>query len=263
MASKNGTAVITGASTGIGALYAEGLATRGYDVILVARNAERLEAAAQRIRDRHGVTARTIAADLGDAAQLHALEAALAADPSITVLVNNAGIGASGSLVQTEPTRLDAIVALNITAPMRLTRALVPGMLARGKGRVVNIASVLAVAPEAFHGVYGASKAFILAFSQSLRQEFTGTGLSVQVVMPGATATEFWEAAGADASQVPPAMVMRVTDLVPAALLAFDREEFAVLPALQDFALWEDYEGARQALMPNLSTSRVAPRYAA
>ncbi|RVT98729.1 SDR family oxidoreductase [Rhodovarius crocodyli] len=263
MASNIGTAVVTGASTGIGALYAEGLAARGHDVILVARNAQRLEATAQRIRDRHGVAVRSIAADLGDAAQLHALETELAADPSITVLVNNAGMGAAGTLEQTDPARLDAIVALNVTALMRLTRALVPGMRARGKGRVVNIASVLAMAPEMVHGVYGATKAFVLAFSQSLRHEFAGSGLSVQVLMPGATATEFWGSAGIDVGNVPREMVMTVNDLVAAALIAFDREEFAVLPALQDAALWENYEGARQALIPNLSTSRIAPRYAA
>lgn len=261
MASK-GTAVITGASTGIGALFAEGLAARGHDVILVARNAERLEATAARIRARHGVAVRGIAADLSDPAQLRALEATLAADAGITVLVNNAGIGATGTLAQTDPARLDAMVALNVTALTRLTRAVVPGFLARGAGRVVNIASVLAVAPEVFHGVYGATKAFVLAFSQSLRKEFAGTGLGVQVVLPGATATEFWETAGADVGNVPPEMVMSATDLVAAALVGFDRGEFATLPALQDGTQWDAFEAARQAMMPNLSTSRVAPRYA-
>ncbi|MFG1372440.1 SDR family oxidoreductase [Xanthobacter oligotrophicus] len=261
--STKGTAVITGASSGIGAIYAERLAARGHDVILVARNAERLAQQAERIGQRHGVSVRIFNADLTDAAQLRQVEALLRDDDTISVLVNNAGFGGAGTLLQSDVDRMEEMVAINVTAVMRLTYAVAPRFLARGAGTIINISSIVAIGPEVLNGVYGGTKAFVLGFSQSLRKELAGTGVTMQVVLPGATATAFWDAAGLPVDQLPQAWVMSAADLVDAALAGLDRGEFVTIPSLQDGAQWEAYEAARQAMLPNLSSAKVAPRYTA
>ncbi|MFG1376272.1 SDR family NAD(P)-dependent oxidoreductase [Xanthobacter autotrophicus] len=261
--STKGTAVITGASSGIGAIYAERLAARGHDVILVARNAERLAQQAERIAQRHGVSTRVVDADLTDAAQLKQVEALLQADDSIRVLVNNAGFGGAGPLLQSDVDRMEEMVAINVTAVMRLTYAVAPRFVARGAGTIINISSIVAIGPEILNGVYGGTKAFVLGFSQSLKKELAGTGATVQVVLPGATATAFWDAAGLPVEQLPQTWVMSAADLVDAALAGLDRGEFVTIPSLQDGAEWEAFEAARQAMLPHLSSSTVAPRYSA
>lgn len=257
-----GTALVTGASSGIGAIYADRLAARGHDLILVARNRDRLDGVADDLRRRHGRAVRVIAADLTDAAQLGEVEAVLRADPGVTTLVNNAGFGAAGPLLGSDIERMAEMIAINVTAPTRLTYALVPGLVARGTGTVINIASIAAIAPELLNGVYGGTKAFVLAVSQSLRKELADTGVRVQVVLPGATATEFWDIAGNPVSNLPPTWVMAAAEMVDAALSGLDAGEFVTIPALPDVADWEAYEAARQALMPNLSAAKAASRYA-
>ncbi|MDI4654963.1 SDR family NAD(P)-dependent oxidoreductase [Xanthobacter autotrophicus] len=261
--STKGTAVITGASSGIGAIYAERLAARGHDVILVARNAERLAQQAERIGQRHGVSVRVFNADLTDAAQLRQVEALLRDDDTISVLVNNAGFGGAGTLLQSDVDRMEEMVAINVTAVLRLTYAVTPRFVARGAGTIINISSIVAIGPEVLNGVYGGTKAFVLGFSQSLRKELAGTGVTVQVVLPGATATAFWDAAGLPVDQLPQTWVMSAADLVDAALAGLDRGEFVTIPSLQDGAQWEAYEAARQAMLPHLSSAKVAPRYTA
>lgn len=257
-----GTALVTGASSGIGALYAEKLAQRGYDLILVARNRERLNALASRISTQTGRAVEVLAADLGQPAELARVEAKLREDASITLLVNNAGIGTHTPLLQSDVEQMGRMVALNVTAPMRLAYALVPGLVARGQGAVINIASVVAILPETLNGVYGASKAFLLAFSQSLQKELAGTGVQVQAVLPGATATDFWAIGGLPVEHLDPAIVMRSEDLVDAALLGFARGEKVTIPSLHAGEKWEAYEAARQAMAGHLSSQSVAPRYA-
>lgn len=257
------TAVITGASSGIGAIYADRLAARGHDLVLVARDAGRLEAHAQRIRATHGVAVRTVQADLADPAQLRTVEALLRADTSIAVLVNNAGFGGAGSLLESDPDTLEGMVAVNVTALMRLTYAAVPGFVARGQGTIINIASIVAIGPELLNGVYGGSKAFVLAFSQSLRKELSDKGVRVQVVLPGATATSFWDTAGLPVGNLPAAWVMTAENLVDAALAGLDQGEFATIPSLQDGAEYAAYEAARLVMLPHLSSDTVAPRYRA
>jgi short-subunit dehydrogenase len=144
---------------------------------------------------------------------------------------------------------------------MRLTYAVVPALVKRGAGAIVNIASVVAVAPERLNGVYGGTKAFVLGLSQSLRHELAGTGVQVQVVLPGATATNFWAIAGKPVENLPREIVMSAEDMVDAALAGFDQGEFVTIPALPDAAQWQSYEAARQALMPNLSRAEPAARY--
>jgi len=258
-----GTALITGASSGIGALYADRLARRGYDLILVARNRERLNALASDISTRTGRAVEVLPADLNDRAALAQVEEQLRRDASITLLVNNAGIGTHTPLLQSDVEQMTRIVELNVTAPMRLTYAAVPGFVARGRGAVINIASVVALAPELLNGVYGGSKAFVLAFSQSLQRELADTGVQVQAVLPGATATDFWALGGLPVENLDSRIVMRAEDLVDAALLGFERGEKVTIPSLHAGEMWGAYETARTAMANHLSSNTVAPRYAA
>jgi short-subunit dehydrogenase len=257
-----GTAVVTGASTGIGALYADRLARRGYDLVLVARNGERLTTQADRLATAYGRTVRTIAADLTRDADLRRVEALLRSDDTITLLVNNAGVGGTGPLLGSDVDKMQDMIALNVTALTRLTYAAAPGFAARGKGAFINIASIVAIAPEVLNGVYGGSKAYVLAFSQSLQHELADKGVRVQVVLPGATATDFWQIAGTPVEHLPSEIVMRAEDLVDAALAGYDQGEFATIPALEDGAKWDAYETARRAMHPELSRTKPASRYA-
>jgi uncharacterized protein len=258
---NKGTALITGASTGIGALYAERLAQRGYDLVLVARNRERLDAIARRITESTPRRVEVLAADLNDSRELAGVEARLRTDSGITLLVNNAGVAAATPLLNSDVDQMQAMIALNISALTRLTYAAVPGFVARARGAIINISSVVGVVPEMLNGVYGASKAYVLAFSQSLKHELADKGVQVQVVLPGATRTALWEIAGVDIATLPQNIVMEAGDMVDAALAGFDLGEFVTVPSLPDAADWNAYEAARQALRPNLSRATPARRY--
>ena len=258
---NKGVAVITGASSGIGAVYADRLARRGHDLLLIARRHDRLQQLAAEIAGRTGRKVEVLAADLGAPPDLARVERVLRDDPRITVLVNNAGVAAVTPLLNANVDDMSRMIALNVDALMRLTYAVVPAFVRRGLGTIINIASIVAVAPELLNGVYGGSKAFVLAFSQSLRKELAEKGVRVQVVLPGATATDLWSNAGRPVEQLPREIVMSVDDLVDAALAGLDQGEFVTLPALRQTEQWEAYEGARQALMPNLSRATPADRY--
>lgn len=256
-----GKALITGASSGIGAVYADRLARRGYDLILVARNPERLTALASELELATGRRVEVYVADLLDAVALASVEARLREDAGITLLVNNAGVGTHTPLLDSDVEAMTRMVALNVTAPMRLAYAAAPAFATKGHGAIINIASIVALAPELLNGVYGGSKAFITAFSQSLQRELADKGVQVQAVLPGATATEFWAKGGLPVKHLPSEIVMQATDLVDAALRGFDRRELVTIPSLHDGGLWEAYEAARQALLPVLSNHKVASRY--
>ena len=256
-----GTALITGASSGIGAIYADRLARRGYDLILVARNRERLDKLANRLTSATGRSIEVVAADLGKKADVRRIEEILRTDSSITMLVNNAGIGGAGPLLVSDVDTMEAMIDLNVTALTRLTYAIAPAFVARGTGTIVNIASIVAVAPEILNGVYGATKAFVLAFSQSLHHELAAKGVRVHAVLPGATRTEFWDVAGHPVENLPQSIVMSADDLVDAALAGLDLGELATVPSLPDAADWAAFEAARAALGPNLSRSQPAARY--
>nr|WP_315252505.1 SDR family oxidoreductase [uncultured Duganella sp.] len=257
-----GTALITGASSGIGAIYAEQLARKGYDLILVARDRSRLNALATRITTATQRVVEVLDADLAIPAQRAVVEAKLRDDASITLLVNNAGVGTHTPLLQSDVERMEQMIDLNVTALTRLSYAAIPGFVARGKGGIINISSIVAIAPEVLNGVYGGSKAFVLAFSQSLHHELADKGIRVQAVLPGATATDFWATGGLPLEHLPANIVMRAEDLVHAALVGFERGELVSIPSLQDVAHWDAYEAARKALAPHLSTNTPAPRYA-
>jgi uncharacterized protein len=261
-AENKGTALVTGASSGIGAIYADRLARRGYDLVLVARNGKRLEAVAQKIRAATHRSVEVIVADLGNKADLARVEANLRADDRITMLVNNAGVGATTPLADSDINKMEEMIEINVVALTRLTYAVVPGFVARGNGAIINIASIVAVAPDMLNGVYGATKAFVLAFSQSLKHELADKGIRVQVVLPGAIATEFWSIAGLPVEHLPPQIVMSGDDLVDSALAGLDLGEFATVPSLPASDDWNAFEQARLALRPNLSREKPASRYA-
>jgi short-subunit dehydrogenase len=258
---RQGTALITGASSGIGAVYADRLARRGYDLILIARKRDRLDRLAGRLMTATGRSVKAVAADLGKTQDLRSVEEILRGDPSITLLINNAGVGSTAQLLDSDVNQMEAMIDLNVTALTRLTYAVAPGFVARGKGTIINIASIVAVAPERLNGVYGASKAFVLAFSQSLQHELGAKGVRVQAVLPGAIRTEFWDIAGRPVENLPQAIVMDAEDLVDAALAGLDQGEFATVPSLPDIADWNAFQSARAALGPNLSRSKPAARY--
>lgn len=258
---NKGTALITGASSGIGAVYADRLARRGYDLILVARNRERLDALARRITPATGRSVEVITADLNNDADLARIESKLRTDPRISMLVNNAGFGATTPLLESNIEKMDEMVALNVRALMRLTYATVPGLVARGAGAIINIASIVAITPELLNGVYGGSKAFVLAFTQSLQQELASKGIRVQAVLPGATATDFWSIAGRPVEHLPAQIVMTAEDLVDAALAGFDLGEKVTVPSLPESSDWDTFEASRLALGPKLSRSLPAERY--
>ncbi len=258
---NKGMALVTGASGGIGAIYADRLARRGYDLVLVARNGKRLEEVAQRIRSATQRSVEIIVADLGNKADLARVEANLRADGRITMLVNNAGFGAATPLADSDVNKMEEMIELNVVALTRLTYAAVPGFVARGNGSIINIASIVAVAPDMLNGVYGGTKAFVLAFSQSLQHELADKGVRVQVVLPGAIATDFWSVVGG-VENLPPQIVMTGDDLVDSALAGFDLGEFATVPSLPESDDWNAFEQARLALRPNLSRVKPASRYA-
>ncbi|NIJ64205.1 hypothetical protein FHR20_001136 [Sphingomonas leidyi] len=263
MASTMGTAVVTGASTGIGAIYADRLAAQGYDLVLVARNADRLEQVAKHIRSGTDQQVDVFPADLTDAADLASVEDFLRNTPDITLLVNNAGLGGALKLVDSDVEQMTSMISLNVTALTRLAYAIVPQFIARRSGTIINIASVIAISPETLNGVYGGTKAFVVAFSQNLRHELEGSGVHVQVVLPGATATDFWAIAGHPVELLPSAMVMSGEDMVDAAMVGLGRGEFITIPSLEDANLFDTYETARRAMAGQLSSSTPATRYRA
>ena len=256
-----GTALITGASTGIGAIYADRLARRGHDLILVARNGERLRKLADELGTATGRRITTIIADLTDKAALARVEHVLRTDASITMLVNNAGVGSVASILQADVDTVQDMIELNITALTRLTYAVAPAFAARKSGTIVNIASVVGVAVEMLNGVYSASKSYVLSFGHTLQKDLGDKGVRVQTVMPGATATEFWDVAGY-APQKASATTMSAANLVDAALAGLDAGELVTIPGLHEGEKWTQWEADRRALAPKFANAAPAARYA-
>jgi short-subunit dehydrogenase len=214
------------------------------------------------VTTRSGRSVETIAADLTKPTDLAKVEIALRTDASITVLINNVGVGATAPLLQSEIGKMEQMITLNVSVLIRLAYAAAPAFVSRGAGTIINIASIVAVAPELLNGVYGGSKAFVLAFSQALQHELADKGVRVQAVLPGATATEFWSIAGTPVEHLPQSIVMSAEDMVDAALAGLKQGEVVTIPSLPDRADWDTFESARKALGPGLSRSTPAARYA-
>jgi short-subunit dehydrogenase len=262
----SGTAVITGASAGIGEVYARRLADRGYHVVLVARREERLRALAAELGGE------AIVADLSVEADVTRVAERVARD-DVTLIVNNAGINGYGPFPQVDAGLLTKVVALNVTVPTVLTRAAVPGMLARGRGAVINVASLLAFAgalppePLPFRAVYAGTKGYVVTFTRTLAAELAGTPLRVQVCCPGYTATEFHLTQGlepvsdaeAEAKREEP-RAMSAEDVVTASLAGLDAGEVVVAPGLEDPTALDRLVAA-EAEMRGASRPVLAARY--
>ncbi len=260
-ANQLGTALITGASTGIGAIYADRLAHRGYELILVARNQSRLDALARRLGAATGVRVRTQAADLTVEADLRTVEKTLRDEPGLSLLVNNAGAATLGAFAMADIERLDRDIRLNVLAPTRLARAALPGLLARNRGAIINISSVMSQMVRPGIAVYGATKSYLLHFSEVLALELGDSAVRVQAVLPGATRTALWDGSGVELKDLPSEIIMDVAEMVDAALAGFDQGELVTVPSLPDAGDWQRLAKARSELQPNLSHRHSAPRY--
>lgn len=253
------TVLITGASTGIGATYAERFARRGHDLVLVARDQARLDALAARLRSEHDVSIDVISADLTQLGDLTTVESRLRDDVRIGILVNNAGAALSGNFIDQSTDSVAQLVALNTTALVRLASAIAPRLAKAGEGAIINIGSVVGLAPEFGMSVYGATKAFVLFLSQGLSLELSPLGVYVQAVLPAATRTEIWDRSGIDINTLNE--ILEVGDLVDAALVGFDRREPVTIPPLHEAERWDGLQTARQGLLEQIRQSAVAQRY--
>lgn len=251
--------LITGASSGIGATYADRFAKRGHDLVIVARDKARLHALAKRLRSDTGVAIDVVQADLAEEGDLAVVEARLRDDARIGVLVNNAGLSVAGRFEKQAASDIARLLAVNTTAVLRLAHAVSPRFVETDQGAIINVGSVVSLVPEFGQTVYGATKAFVLYLSQGLAFELGQRGVYVQAVLPAATGTEIWSRAGADPSQLPP--MMEVGEMVDAALVGFDRREGVTIPPLHDGSQWDAFQAARQDMLPGFGQTTAAPRY--
>lgn len=253
------TVLITGASTGIGATYADRFARRGHNLILVARDGARMAALAETLHAQYGVDVEVIPADLTREDDLRLVEQRLREDPHIHILVNNAGMSLSGTFTTQATADINQLIALNLSAVTRLAHAIAPRLAASGEGAIINISSVVGLAPEFGLTLYGATKAFVLYLSQGMSLELTPRGVYVQAVLPAATRTEIWARSGTDINTL--SGVMDAGELVDAALAGFDRRETVTIPPLHDEQKWINYDQARQSMLPGISQEHPAERY--
>lgn len=256
-----GTVLITGGSRGIGAVYADRLAKRGYDLILVGRSEAPLKALTASLASATGRQITAIVADLNDKRDLAKVETKLREDSSITMLVNNAGVASVSPLLNADIEKMEEMIALNTITLTRLTYAAAPAFVKRGAGTIINISSTVGISPETLNGVYGATKAYVLAFSHSLQYELADKGIRIQAVLPGATATDLWEIAGLPWQKLPQSIVMSVEDMVDAALVGLDQGELVTIPGLHDGDEWTRFEAARRAISQRFGNSVPASRY--
>ena len=255
-----GTALITGGSSGIGAVYADRLARRGYDLILAGRDPQRLDALAAKLRGT-GRKVSTIPGDLSSKAAVKAIEQRLLTDTSITLFLNNAGQAAVTPLVESDVDKIEAMLEVNVIAFTRLAAASAKAFVQRGRGTIINISSSVALSPDMLNGAYNGSKAYVLNFTQSMQNELAGKGVQIQAVLPGAVATELWARGGLPVDNLPQEIVMPANEAVDAALAGLDQGELVTILSLPDIENWEAFVAARKALRPNLSRSQPAARY--
>lgn len=256
------TALVTGASSGIGAVYARRLAARGHDLTLVARRADRLAELAAELERTYGIKVRTLAADLSKETGIASVESLLR-NEDMDILVNNAGMGPISPTADLTDEAAAQTLALNVTALMRLTRAALPGMRAKKSGAIVNVGSVMAFHAMPVTSLYSATKAFVLTYSRAIQQEVAADGIRVQAVLPAGTITEFYDAAGVPISNFDQSAFMTAEQVVDAALLGLDRGEEVTLPSVHDLELWNTYDAARQRLFGGTQNGSPAARYQA
>ncbi|WP_397448991.1 SDR family NAD(P)-dependent oxidoreductase [Pseudomonas sp. NA-150] len=260
-ANNKGTAVVTGASAGLGKVYADRLAQRGFDLVLVARSQDKLESLAAGLRSDYGVAVRTLVADLSAETDLEKVAADISADASITLLVNNAGASTLGSVFDLSDAKRDEMNKVNVTALVRLSHAIVPQFKARDRGTLINIGSVLGFFNLPISTVYSGTKGYVASFTHGLQQEVAETKVVVQLVLPAATATDIWEKSGVPITVLDPASVMTPEDCVDAALAGLDLGEAVTLPAVENAELYAAYQAAAAALFGASQNGKPASRY--
>lgn len=256
-----GTAVVTGASSGLGAIFAERLAERGYNLKLIARRGERLEALATKIRNQFDVEVTSVIADLGSKKDLESVIQQISNDEEISLLINNAGTSTLNNFTDTSSEKQSAMIDVNITALMALSNAVLPGFKNRDKGTLVNIASVLGYYTLPVSAIYSGTKAFVVHFTNGLQQEFKDTNVNVHLVLPASTATEIWEVGGVPISALNPDTVMTIENCVDAVMAGLDLKESATWPSVEDVELYNLYEEARLKLFAATQTGKPATRY--
>ena len=254
-----GTALITGASSGLGAVFARALAARGFDLILVARRADRLERLAEELKAAGGVSVETISADLTREGDLAAVEQRVSRAQELTLLVNNAGFGMRGRFVEADMESQDLMHRLHILATMRLTHAALRGMAVRDRGGVVNVSSVAAFAATPGSVSYHATKAWINHFTEALALELAAAGsrVKVQALCPGFTYTEFHDVMGMDRKTIPQGLWMKAETVVEASLKGLERGKLIVVPGLRYKLLV-----AFMALIPGFLRRALSKAYA-
>lgn len=256
-----GVAIVTGASSGIGAAYAEQLAGRGYKLILVARRRDRLALLADKIMSSHGIESEIVAADLTSKVDLALLEEDIAKRDDISLLVNNAGSGAMGPTAEFDADRIEGLIRLNVVALARLSHAALAGFRTRGAGGLINIGSIVSYGPSPIAATYTATKAFVSNFTRSLQMEYGDGEIAIQLVQPGPVKSEFFEASQVPPGIFPEASFMTPEQLVRAAMLGFDRGETVTTPSLADLSGWEQLEKARKEFLAAATSGLVASRY--
>jgi short-subunit dehydrogenase len=245
-------ALVTGASTGIGAAFADRLARDGCDLVLVARSRDRLDVLAEHLRRDHRIAATVLPADLTRREELRRVEDEVARDEALDLLVNNAGFGTLGRFAGLEIDAEIAEIQLNVIALVRLTRAALPSMLNRERGAIVNVSSLAAFAPGPYNATYSATKAYVKSFSEALSEELRGTGVCVQTLCPGFTHTEFQARAGLDTSRIPSAAWMEVGEVVEKSLAALRQGRVVCVPGLGNRLV-----GALGGLFPGSLVRRI------
>lgn len=216
-------AVVTGASAGIGKVFCERLAARGHDLLLVARDGNRLQALKQDLEQRYQVGIEVFPADLTIDTDVSLLAETLARSPNLGLLVNNAGFGTRGTLADASPARQEAMLQLHVMAPMRLTQAALPVLLKNNRGAIVNVSSVASFIFSAQNVNYCATKAYLRVFSEGLASELAGSGVKVQALCPGFTRSEFHQRMGLDVGDIPGWMWLSAPGVVETSLAALDR----------------------------------------
>jgi short-subunit dehydrogenase len=265
---KRRLALITGASSGLGAAFADRFARDHYDLIVVARRIERLEALAKVPRSKYEAHVEVLPADLTNADQLREVEHRIANEPDLDILVNNAGFGAYKPFIDLDPDTADELIQLQVTAVTRLTRAALPGMASRKRGTIINVSSRLAfsgsmTAPSLpKRATYAATKSYINTFTQIIHSELTGTGVMVQALCPGVIKTEFHERMGMDPSRIPPSIVMKADEVVDASLAGLKLGEVVCIPALEDPALLDQLHKVEFTILERSGSGTMASRYA-
>jgi short-subunit dehydrogenase len=264
---KRPRALVTGASSGIGAAFAKRLAQNGYDLIIVARRRDRLEALAEQLQAIHPLSVEVLVGDLSKPDDVRNVERRVAEDSALELLVNNAGFGGYMPFVELDPNQAEELINLKVLAVTRLTRAALPGMISRGRGSIINVSSRLAFSgplgssrlPK--RAVYAGANAYINTFTQLLQSELEGTGVQVQALCPGVVQTEFHEQVGIDPSRYPVAIVMKPEDVVQASLTGLQLGEVICVPAMEDPSLLTQIQEDEKRFFELTRSGKVAERY--